>query len=810
MGNQGSAGPSSGDVTKLYTVDSTPFEMGEEYGGFSLLRGTRKRDKAPVLVFRCEKAKTTSAGLCSNALRQAKKLRHPQILNLLDGVETESDVFMVTEDATPLATCLGELDLPSQSAWGIRCVATVLNFLNEKCRLVHGNVTPWTIFVTPSGDWKLFGLEIVDMDCAAPEGTRHQVIPPLLKHAQWIPAAQYKSPERRSNNWRSVEDSPFWSLDAWALGCVILDVYEQRARGNQARPNILQDIDRYVPSSCQAQVRQLLNEDPRTRLAPSAFLKTELFNDVFVRSMVFLEELQLKNSEKKEAFFTSLVSSAPNFPIGALERKVIPQAAQAISWEVKAVNQANVAVANGQIPTSPANVNVLLCVLDALLKAYGTVKEKTKSEKPSIELDQAVIDLFTCNDRVVRVNVLQRMDRIGGAISLECTNKTFDQICTGFADATPLVRELTIKAMVHIIKQLNDQNKNDKLVRFLAQLQNDNEPAIRTNCVVCLGLIAPQLSEDARRKTLTASFSRALKDNFVHARMAGLRGLNTCHSLMNLDKETLATKILPMVCPLLVDPVKEVRASAVETMNTLMSTLQTLIRDFETGQTENAGDGKGPVQSDSLLGKTWNYAASLTGSRSTPAPSSQATSKPPPVSASVPKPQPSKQSTMVDWTADDDDVETMIQDEEDPDDFFMAKKKPASKPVAKPAAKPPPSEPPVDIFANDTKAMSFGGKSNVQKKRNAPQADLISGDEDVLQDPPPVEVFPKGGSKSTLDADLDLFLSATSTSSTNAAPIKKAGPNRKPAGVKKVAGPPPTNDDFFDSLMSNPLPKRKT
>jgi len=90
---------------------------------------------------------------------------------------------------------------------------------------------------------------------------------------------------------------------------------------------------------------------------------------------------------------------------------------------------------------------------------------------------------------------------------------------------------------------------------------------------VCLGLIAAYLSADTRRKVLPASFARAMKDPFVHARVAGLRGMTQSHKLLALDSVTLATKIMPSICPLLADPAKEVRNAAFEAMSVMLQTL---------------------------------------------------------------------------------------------------------------------------------------------------------------------------------------------------------------------------------------------
>jgi SCY1-like protein 1 len=59
-------------------------------------------------------------------------------------------------------------------------------------------------------------------------------------------------------------------------------------------------------------------------------------------------------------------------------------------------------------------------------------------------------------------------------------------------------------------------------------MQSDPEPAIRTNTTICLGKIAGKLNATTRPKVLFPAFSRALRDPFPHARLAGLRSLTAC------------------------------------------------------------------------------------------------------------------------------------------------------------------------------------------------------------------------------------------------------------------------------------------
>ena len=125
---------------------------------------------------------------------------------------------------------------------------------------------------------------------------------------------------------------------------------------------------------------------------------------------------------------------------------------------------------------------------------------------------------------------------------------------TGFADLAPIVREQTVKAVLVIISKLSDRIINGELLRHLAKTANDDQPGIRTNTTICLGKIAKSLGQSTRTKVLVAAFTRSLRDPFVHARNAALMALGATADLFSEDD--CATKLLPAICPSLVDKEK--------------------------------------------------------------------------------------------------------------------------------------------------------------------------------------------------------------------------------------------------------------
>lgn len=132
-------------------------------------------------------------------------------------------------------------------------------------------------------------------------------------------------------------------------------------------------------------------------------------------------------------------------------------------------------------------------------------------------------------------------------------------------DMQPVVREQTLKSVLVLISKLSDRTINNELLKHLAKTANDEQPGIRTNTTICLGKIARYLGTSSRSKVLIAAFTRSLRDPFVHARNAALLALGATAEYFSDDDS--AGRILPLICPLLIDKEKLVRDQASRTMD---------------------------------------------------------------------------------------------------------------------------------------------------------------------------------------------------------------------------------------------------
>lgn len=245
-------------------------------------------------------------------------------------------------------------------------------------------------------------------------------------------------------------------------------------------------------------------------------------------------------------------------------------------------------------------------VLNVIIK----ISAKLSEDEYDQQITPVMVRLFQNQDRALRVCLLDNLPLMIDHLSQKIvSNQIFPQMVTGFSDVAPLVREQTVKAVLTVIPKLTDRIINGELLRHLAKTANDEQPGIRTNTTICLGKIARNLGQASRTKVLTAAFARALRDPFVHARNAALLALAATADLFG--EEDCATKILPGICPSLIDKEKMVRDQANKTLDIYMARIrkysQTLPDTVQPlpGAASSAAPRMGTTQSDSSSWAGW-------------------------------------------------------------------------------------------------------------------------------------------------------------------------------------------------------------
>ena len=240
------------------------------------------------------------------------------------------------------------------------------------------------------------------------------------------------------------------------------------------------------------------------------------------------------------------------------------------------------------------------------------IGQKLSDEEWDSRITPVIVRLFSNPDRAIRVCLLDNLVNMIDHLSQKIVNdKIFPQMVTGFTDVAPLVREQTVKAVLTIITKLSDRTINGELLKHLAKTANDEQPGIRTNTTICLGKIARNLGTNTRQKVLVAAFARSLRDPFVHARNAALLALAATSDLFNDDD--CASKILPALCPSLIDKEKLVRDQANKCFDVYLQRIRkygsslpdTILQPPSSASANGAIPRMGTVQNDAAGWAGW-------------------------------------------------------------------------------------------------------------------------------------------------------------------------------------------------------------
>lgn len=565
-----------------------PYNIGEPYpsawGSWLHHRGTSKDDGSPVSIFSLSGTNAQDGHLAAgrNGVKRLRTVRHPNILSFLHSAEIETfdggsskvTIYIVTEPVMPLSDKIQELGLEGTQrdeyyAWGLLQIAKAVSFLNNDCKLVHGNVCLASVVVTPTLDWKLHAFDVLSEFDGSNETSSMQ----MLQYA-WLVATQYKSTELAKSDWAVIKKSPPWAIDSWGMGCLI---YELFSHLKLSKTEDLRNTAS-IPKSLLPDYQRLLSSTPSRRLNTSKLIEnSEYFQNKLVDTIHFMEILSLKDSVEKDTFFRKLPNLAEQLPRQIVLKKLLPLLASALEFGSAA---------------APA--------LTALLKLGSWLS----AEEFRIKVLPTIIKLFASNDRAVRVSLLQHIEQFGESLSAQAVDEqVYPHVATGFSDTSAFLRELTLKSMLVLAPKLSQRTLSGSLLKHLSKLQVDEEAAIRTNTTILLGNIASYLNEGTRKRVLINAFTvRALRDTFAPARGAGIMAL--CATSSNYDINEIATRILPNVVVLTIDPDSDVRSKAFQAIDQFLQMAKQHYEKTNMAETTGgASDGSSSIPGNaSLLG----------------------------------------------------------------------------------------------------------------------------------------------------------------------------------------------------------------
>ncbi|KAF9356456.1 hypothetical protein BGX26_005230 [Mortierella sp. AD094] len=563
-------------------IPSFPYTVGDRVDSFdstiwALHKGIKREDNSQVsiLCFDCVRQKD-KLPLARNAFKKIRTIRHPDLIKYIDGVETESHIYIVTDAVTPLQDHLrADLDI-NLIRWGLYKVANVLKFLTVDASFIHGNIRTSSIFITKSGEWKVGGFEVLS--------SLKEDQPAILTFAGLIPESnRYAPPEVRKKSWNVVKEYELWSTDTWHYACLIYEVFN----GPFASPEQL-TMPGKIPPDMAPFYKNLLRPDPKTRPSVGDFLDKGLqakgfFQNDLIQVVLFLENFSVKEPLQRDTFLRKLDLQVDRFPQEFCRYKVLPDLVHALEYGSGGAK-----------------------VLSPIVKIGATLDE----QEYETLIGNVLVKMFASTDRTIRLSLLENLGGFIERINKKVVNdKIFPSMALGFTDTAPIIREWTVKSVLLVINKLSDKVINYDLLRYLGKLQTDEEPGIRTNTVICLGKIAKYLNDATKGKILVPAFTRSLRDPFAHARVASLMALNATSE--SYDKNDIATRIIPCISLTLIDTEKIVRVQAMKSMDTFTKRIEKLIENMpdsaivDTGRDSPSGPPRSTTPSTPSSSETW-------------------------------------------------------------------------------------------------------------------------------------------------------------------------------------------------------------
>ncbi|PPQ93682.1 LOW QUALITY PROTEIN: hypothetical protein CVT25_012741 [Psilocybe cyanescens] len=539
-----------------------PFSLGSKLaqveGYYTIYDATKRDDGSLVSVFEYDfsDSKKNSKPFAQNALRKLRTTRHPDVLKFMDAVESDTSIYIMTERVRSLSSVLPQYSSKSAQEredwllWGLHRISVALTFLNDQCLSTHGKICPCSIFLSPSGEWKLGGFELLSNP--KDEGALLYTMGGLLPGS-----AAWASPEVKKSGWSTLKEADPACADAYALGLLLHAVFNPThpppptAEPPHSPP--APTSRGAIPSSVFPSFKKLLNPNPKGRLSVKAFLEigmaeTGFFvNNRLVKVCSGLDNFALANEAEKNMLLKTLKESASSFPPEFASYRVLPSLISALEF-------------------GGASAATIL----PLVLHFGA--NTPPEDYPKVIL-APIIKLYASPDRGTRMALLEHLPEYIDKLDKKAvSDKIFPHLQLGFSDTVAIIREATVKSIILFAPKLSDRIINNDLLRLLAKSQTDPEPSIRTNTCILIGRLGPTLGYNTKRKVLVPAFSRALKDPFVHARVAGLMAFMA--SIDCFETPELASKVIPNMAFTLVDDEKLVRDQAFKALEIFVKKLE--------------------------------------------------------------------------------------------------------------------------------------------------------------------------------------------------------------------------------------------
>lgn len=342
----------TGKVVSVFIFDKTKFES-----SIHRMCSQSPNTKNPKLII------SECYELVKFEVSQLTKLKHPQILTIIEVLEETKLKFLFVSEA--VSANLATLDLNKEDELSIQKgmleISKGLQFLHNFCSIIHLNVQPLSVYVNAQGDWKLAGFKFLqNLNELSPLERENFYI---MNNSSLVPFANlnlnFTAPELivDSSNQRLSTANDMWSLGMliyylYNKGDTLITCFDSNSPSDfkgefrlfqqkfyNHHPSELRYLLKDIPESLWLMITQLLARYPNDRINIDQFIDSDYFNGSLIKMMWFIDEFSTKSMDDKLIFLDGLLTQKDDLlsklPGTFKHAKLLPLLIEVITNELK-------------------------------------------------------------------------------------------------------------------------------------------------------------------------------------------------------------------------------------------------------------------------------------------------------------------------------------------------------------------------------------------------------------------------------------------------------------------------------------------
>jgi len=552
------------------------FTIGHQIGSFGpgllwkVFDGKKKTTGQDVSIFIFEKACVDQfdrrvRDLIFEKMRhgpqQLTKLRHPRVLTVQHPLEESRDslAFATEPVFASLSNVLGKQanfsnGVPDQlkdfelyaveKVYGLLQVVEGLSFIHNDANLNEGNLTTDNIIITKGGQWKLAGFHFSKSKLTPVDVVEYTTrTPPMCR-----PDLNYLAPE-----WIFAQQGSYTfdicKADMFSFGCLMSAVYNHLKTPFDASDSVpnykksTEQLSRFgsdylknVPINVREHVQLLINVSADTRPDAQITLSHPFYDDVAAMTLKYLDSLVQRDEITKSQFFKNLYHVLDKLPLRVLHQRILPPLFSEFPNHM-------------MIPFVLPNV-------------FAIAKLSSKEEFGAIIFPEIRKIFHVTKPVEVLLILMQRMELLLAKCNKDdVKNFVLPLIFRALESPSLPIQELVLGIIPDFVHMIDYSSlKNAIIPRMKVVVTKTSSLAVCVNTLVCFGKIIEHLDKfllvDEIFPALTQIPSR---DPAVLMGILGIYKQTMNQKKFSLEKDYLATKAIPFLLPLAVEPTLNVK-----------------------------------------------------------------------------------------------------------------------------------------------------------------------------------------------------------------------------------------------------------